>query len=249
LCGVQRKKTKIIAMPFWKEAPPPEDVLEMEPEELAPFILRYLQKQPIGTINRYNFSLLNDRELFERLGQQKSEDYAKCLMEAWTYLEHEGFVAPQPGQQGEWAFVTRRGQKVVEAQDFEAYRQGRLLSSESLDPILVQKIKQLFIRGDYDTAVFQAFKEVEVRVRKKAKLANTDIGVPLMRKTFKSPDGILVNKNADPGEQVARMELFAGAIGLYKNPSSHREVVFADPKEAADIIHTANQLLRIVESI
>jgi hypothetical protein len=50
-------------MPFWKEAPAPEQVLEMDPEELAPFILRYPQKQPVGSINRYNFSLLNDQEL------------------------------------------------------------------------------------------------------------------------------------------------------------------------------------------
>ena len=201
-------------MSFLQEAPPPEEILEIEPEELAPFILRYLQKQPPNSINRYNFSLIQDGDLYQRLGQSKVEEYVKCLMEAWMYLEREGFIAPQPGQQGDWAFVTRRGRKVVEAQDFQAYRKGYLLPSEGLDPILVQKLKQSFIRGDYDTAVFQAFKEVEVRVRKKANLANTDIGVSLMRKAFNPKDGVLADKGADGGEQVARMELFAGAIGL-----------------------------------
>ena len=38
------------------------------------------------------------------------------------YLEREGFIAPTPGQQGEWAFVTKRGQAVAEAENFEAYR-------------------------------------------------------------------------------------------------------------------------------
>jgi uncharacterized protein (TIGR02391 family) len=106
-------------------------------------------------------------------------------------------------------------------------------------------VKPSFFRGDYDTAVFQAFKEVEVRVRKKANLANTDIGVPLMRKAFNPTNGVLMDPSADPGERTARMELFAGAIGSYKNPSSHRDVSFTDPKEAADIIHLANQLLRV----
>jgi len=234
-------------MLFWKEAPPPEEVLEMEPEELAPYILRYLLKQP-NNINRYTFTLLSDHELLTRLGP-KAKNYAECLMEAWMYLEREGFVAPQPGTQGDWAFVTRRGQKVVEAQDFNAYRKGYLLPSEGLDPVLVQKARQSFIRGDYDTAVFQAFKEVEVRVREKARLSDSDIGVTLMRKAFSPKNGILADKDADPGEQTARMELFAGAIGMYKNPSSHRDVNFSEPKEAADIIHLANQLLRIIDSI
>jgi uncharacterized protein (TIGR02391 family) len=235
-------------MSFLKEAPPPEEILEMEPEELAPLILRYLQKQPPNSINRYNFSLIQDADVYQRLGQTKVEEYLKCLMEAWMYLEREGFIAPQPGQQGDWAFVTRRGRRVVEAQDFQAYRKGYLLPSEGLDPVLVQKVKQSFIRGDYDTAVFQAFKEVEVRVRKKASLANSDIGVSLMRKAFNPKDGVLTDKRADGGERTARMELFAGAIGMYKNPSSHRDIAFNDPKEAADIIHMANQLLRILES-
>ncbi len=221
----------------------------MEPEELAPFILRYLQKEPPNTINRYNFSLVNDASVYQQLGHAKAEKYAKCLMEAWMYLEREGFLAPQPGQQHDWAFVTRRGQRVVEAQDFEAYRKSHLLPSDGLDPVLIQKSKQSFMRGDYDTAVFQAFKEVEVRVRKKAELPNTDIGVPLMRKAFNPKDGILTDKATDGGEQTARMELFAGAIGTHKNPSSHRDVTFADPREAADIIRLANQLLRIVDSI
>jgi hypothetical protein len=45
------------------------------------------------------------------------------------------------------------------------------------------------------------------------------------------------------------MDLFAGAVGKYKNPSSHRDVEFTDPKEVADLIRIANHLLRIVDRI
>jgi uncharacterized protein (TIGR02391 family) len=225
-----------------------ETVLELEPEELAIFVLRHLNEAGNQQLNRYNYTLGTSPD-FRAWAGQDCEEVNERFMMAWMWLEHELFIAPKPGQSGDWAFITQRGKKILEDQNFETYQKGNLLSSEGLDPILVRKVKPTFIRGDYDTAVFQAFKEVEVRVRKKAGLNKNDFGVDLMRTAFKSPSGLLVDAKATGGEQSARMELFTGAIGSYKNPSSHRDVDFTDPKEAADIVHLANQLLRIVDSI
>lgn len=235
---------------YEKIYPPVETVLDMEPEELAPLVLRQLSESGQQKLNMHNFSLGNDSDFIAWAGSdhRRRQEVSQRLIVAWRWLERELFIAPQPGNVS-WAFITPRGEAVLEAQDFETYKKGYLLPSEGLDPVLVRKVKQAFIRGDYDTAIFQAFKEVEVRVRKRAGLSDSDIGVPLMRRAFNPKDGVLTNKSMDVGEQVARMELFTGAIGTYKNPSSHREVNLTDPKEAADIIHLANQLLRIVESI
>jgi uncharacterized protein (TIGR02391 family) len=232
---------------FEQVYPPVETVLELEPEELAPFVLKHLSIASQGELNRYNFTLGTNRDLVDWAGRYLKQIQERLMM-AWMWLEKEILIAPKPGQSQDWAFITPKGKKLLESQDFSTYIKGNLLPSEGLDPVLIRKVKPTFIRGDYDTAVFQAFKEVEVRVRKKAKLSDSDVGVPLMRKAFGPPAGLLVDKKADRGEQTARMELFAGAIGLYKNPSSHKDVEFSDPKEAADIIHIANQLLRIVES-
>ena len=230
--------------------PPAETVLDMEPEELAPIVLKHLSKSGSQKLNMHNFSIGTDPDFVKWAGDdhRHRQEVLQRLIVAWRWLERELFIAPQPGNV-DWAFITPRGMAVLESQDFETYKKGYLLPSEGLDPILVQKVKQAFIRGDYDTAVFQAFKEVEVRVRKKSGLSNKDFGVSLMRKAFGPPLGPLVDKEADAGEQNARMELFTGALGTFKNPSSHRDIEFSDPKEAADIIHLANQLLRIVESI
>jgi Protein of unknown function (Hypoth_ymh) len=64
-----------------------------------------------------------------------------------------------------------------------------------------------------------------------------------MQEAFK-PQGPLWRAELDRGESVALMELFRGAIGLFKNPSNHRRVDFSDPIEAAEIVLLADLLLR-----
>lgn len=217
--------------------------LELEPEELASFVLKHLNK--IGKINRYNYTLGTSPEMFEYAGQYL-EEFKKRLMEAFIWLEREMFIAPEPGQDGEWRFITRRGKRVLQEEDFKTYARESLLDSRTLDPVLVRKVRPLFLRGDYDTAIFQAFKEVEIRVRKAGKFTNNDLGVDLMRKAFHSRTGNLTNTHSTSAEKDNMMHLFSGAIGLFKNPVSHRDIGNISPEFAADAIHFSNLLLRMV---
>lgn len=95
-------------------------------------------------------------------------------------------------------------------------------------------------------------KAVEVAVRDASALDNSLVGVKLMRAAFQphqngKADGPLADAGAEGGEQEAASVPFAGAMGAYKNPSSHRTVNFDDPIEAAEIIQFADLLLRRVE--
>lgn len=231
--------------------PPPEELLNLEPEEIAAFLLDFLCELQLnrarrGLLNTYSFTL--DSNIRPYAGD-KTEEVAKIISEAWTWLQKEGMLAHRPGNDLGWVFVTRKGFKLRDKADLETYRKSHLLPKENLDKKLLNKVYSLFISGDYDTAVFQAFKEVEVRVRAKAKLSNSLYGVDLMRKAFEVNNGPLTNKNTVMSERQAVSDLFAGSIGSFKNPSSHREVDFDNPNEVAEIILFANYLLCFIERI
>jgi hypothetical protein len=68
-----------------------------------------------------------------------------------------------------------------------------------------------------------------------------------MRKAFDPKTGPLRDDAAIDMEKLAISEMFAGLIGAYKTPRSHRHVVL-DAAEAAEIIIFASHLLKIADA-
>jgi len=221
-------------------------LLELEPEELAAFVLQFLNDQgdKSSFLNRYNFGMVSS---FERYPREYHEPVAKALMEAWTWLEREGLIAGRPGTTGDWVFVTRRGQKIKAPTDLKALLNADVLPRAVLHPSIVTKILPPFIRGEYDTAVFQSFREVEVAVRRTGRFSELDVGVQLMRAAFDPTRGPLTDYYLPVPEREAMSHLFAGAMGYLKNPQSHRIVGLGDPAAAVEMIAFASFLLRIVD--
>ncbi len=228
--------------------PDPAVVVALEPEELAGFLL-----QVLATVKPYDKSMLHAGTFTHSDGglaqypRGKHQALTTAILEAWNYLVNEGLLAPLPERSSGWYFVTRRGKAAATPASYAEFRQANLLPRDLLHPTLRDKIWHLFVHRDYDTAVFQAFKEVEVAVRSVAGLAESDLGVVLVRKAFDPASGPLTLLTAQPAEREALAHLFAGAIGSYKNPSSHRHVAIEAP-EAVEMVMLASHLLRIVDS-
>jgi uncharacterized protein (TIGR02391 family) len=173
--------------------------------------------------------------------------YLRGVSEAWAWLVGEGLVARRPEQTTQEAcFVTARGRDLVTDPDPRRRLLAERRLSIDLHERLEVRVRAQFLLGEVELAAFAAMREVEIRVRELASASESEIGVKLMRSAFKA-DGPLRRPDRDLGEEDARMNLFAGAIGLFKNPSSHREVDYDDPIVATEIILLADLLLRLLD--
>jgi hypothetical protein len=61
-----------------------------------------------------------------------------------------------------------------------------LLPKKQLHPLISQKVWTTILRGDYDTPVFQTFKEVEVSVRNAGGFRPEDVGTDNEKSFFTS---------------------------------------------------------------
>jgi uncharacterized protein (TIGR02391 family) len=177
----------------------------------------------------------------------KKKFVSRAFAEAWQWLQNEGLLMYDPDQTKDWFCLTRKGAK-LKATDVDAYRRGNVLPVGLLHPRLAEKVRPMFLRGDYEVAVLQAFIEVEVAVRDASGLTKDVIGKDLMLRAFNKDRGPLTDIEAVVGEREGIMFLFAGAIGHCKNPPSHRKVDIA-PVTAARLITLASHLLSWVETM
>ncbi len=232
--------------------PTPQNLLALTPEDLGGAIIEVVP--PLIQNGMFNIhSLLNP--LYQPRGPSYPPESRRPVMiaftEALSWLITHGLIVIDPEQPAVWYRITRRAADLCTRSDVEAFRKGRILPDDLLPALFTQKVVPLFRRGDYDVAVFQAFKEVEVAVRKAANAKNagypnSDVGTTLMRKAFHPENGPLTDMAVVPAERDAVMYLFSGAIGHAKNPTSHRDVAIT-AQEAARLIIFASHLLDIVE--
>lgn len=230
-----------------KLIPDPQMLCDMSPEELAGPLLACLKElQDSGNkLNQYDFSLTAADEY----PPQRRAEISFHLMEAWSVLEREGLIARYPKDRSGNEFITRKGQRLAKPDAYSAYRVSAQLPRDLLNPKLLSRVWPAFARGEYDTAVFEAFKEVEVCVRNEGGFTDAEYGTDLMRQAFNVDvdKGSLTDPQSPKAERQALSDLFAGAIGSYKNPHSHRRVAIQST-EAAQMIILASHLLSIIDS-
>lgn len=181
----------------------------------------------------------------------KSGQIMEVLREAWYWLEKNMLIMPATGTNGAngWRVFTRAGRSLLQnPANFSDYSRASKFPKELIHPAFREAVWLELARGDYDAAVFKAFRAVEIAVRDAGGYGAAMIGVDLMRNALSPGKGPLAKTSDHKGEQTGLMELFTGAMGTFKNPQSHRTVGLGDPIAAQQMVAYASWLMSVVES-
>lgn len=206
----------------------------------------------IGSV-RSETAILNERQhgvtgtVVADTSMPLGKQYERAVSEAWQWLIAAGLLSPVP-MDDHFFEISARGEELLASPNPLARLQADQRIALDLHPLIHQRVRSQFLLGEYDAAVFVAMRTVEERVRELSGASNSDLGVPLMRQSF-GKDGPLRDSKMDPGEADAQMALFWGAIGVFKNPASHRRVHYENATEAAEAVLFADLLLRILDRV
>jgi uncharacterized protein (TIGR02391 family) len=232
--------------------PTPEQLVSAPPVDVERVLLRHVVEYCSDGMHPWITRDTAIIQLFEPGGYahslQAKADVSKVISRAWKKLEDRLFIEEPDTYNGKNGFrkPSEEGRQANAAADYAAVSARSKFTRDMFHPDLPDASWNAFSSGDYDSAVFEAFKAVEALVRKR--LAATDFGAALMKKAFDPTTGPLRDEAASATRRKARCDLFTGAFDAIRNPKAHNDPTIVDTLVAVEEMMTAGVLRRIVDS-
>jgi hypothetical protein len=236
-----------------------EAFLDASPIELERAVLRVYRERTDDQLRRMTTPQSIATELFEAGGYTSNDPHRRNevdirISRASKMLDDTQLIQEPDTTNGKNGFrvISDKGRQIVGEVDFIAARIRSRYSRDMFHADLPDAAWNAFRSGDYDTAVYEAFKALESSIRKKGigqnSIGATDHGVSLMLKAFDVNAGPLTDKAAPKGRTERRRELFSGAFGELRNPVAQGDPKITDPLVAVEEMIAAGMLQRIVDA-
>jgi len=195
-----------------------------------------------------------------RLTAEQISDYAlhkyKELLTARTVTNcinraSEGMIKKYTSSEHKVEYqILNPGIELIQSKRGKQSTELSVLSERGLHPRIIEVSGRLFADGHYSSAILEAFKEVNNRVKAKSGLADKD-GSDLMVQAFRleSPKLKLSNlkSQSDLDEQKGFMFIFMGAMIGIRNPKAHERVIQLDSVKTLEYLTFASLLVRRVD--
>lgn len=232
--------------------PNADEFIKMPPAQLA----EYLLLDALRTSPRFLAVELADYVAMHYSVTQTVQ-VKEAAMEALAWLMSEALVIPdfeRTTTGSGWYRLSPRARKATANQkDVQALiRLRQILPKAFLHAKVTEHAVPIYLSGSYDTAVAEAFKQVEVVIRDATKLT-TLVGVDLVRTAFRPANssnptvtGLLTDTSTLDAEQQGLSNLFAGAMAVFRNPSAHQNLNTTS-QEAGSLLTFASHLIYIAE--
>jgi len=164
-----------------------------------------------------------------------------------THIDIRMFQRGYNEKDEEVYFPTKNGFQFLESEFNRVIKEYTLLPQTYIHRKIIEKSFGLLESGHFESAVLQAFKCIETRIREIIGADQDEVGVRLIRKAFNPENGILTNYELPMAEREGFVGYIAGAYAYYKNPCSHRDVEL-DFISTFDRIAVASDLLKIIDN-
>ena len=191
----------------------------------------------IGDVNKGGYQPIRFTRIKYKAAQNTHIDIRKFQRASGNYDE---------GEEDDKFYPTKYGFRFPEREFVRVIKEYTLMPQTYVHPEIIRKSFKLLESEQYESAVLQAFKCIETKIRKLTNSDPEEVGIKLIRKAFHPHTGKLTDYVLPISEREAFSNYIAGAFGYYKNPCSHRDVEL-DYLQAFDRIVVASDLLKTIE--
>ncbi|TET44821.1 TIGR02391 family protein [candidate division TA06 bacterium] len=163
-------------------------------------------------------------------------------------LEKDHMIFPPDTVNDDFFQLTEEGETYAKELELGISQVPFDLEAVVIHEDLLQDVMPSFEAERYGTAIFEALKHIEKKLRAKIDADAELLGTKLVDKAFSPDKGCLTHPLCETGgERQGIHQLFRGGVQLMKSPEDHRDFGWDDRRVAGQAIVFADLLLGLLE--